>query len=55
MQDGWSGEQTSERKNERKNRKLAESTLQHGDEWRSNDAIMARADHDDVLCVGIAA
>jgi hypothetical protein len=49
-----------ERKNERKNRKTTESTLQHHDEWRSDVAIagvgtVTYADHDDVLEVGVAA
>jgi hypothetical protein len=43
-----------------KKRKIAESTLQRHDEWRSDDAIagvgtMAHADHDCVLDVGVAA
>jgi hypothetical protein len=49
-----------ERKNERKNRKTAESTLHH-DEWcGSEDVIaevgtMAHVDHDNVLDVGVTA
>jgi hypothetical protein len=61
---GWGGEQTSEKKRrkERKNRRLAESTLQHDEESTGDDAIagdtvrtMARVDHDDVIVVGVAA
>jgi hypothetical protein len=48
------------RRKTRKNRKIAESTLQHHEEWRSEGAIagvctMAHADHDDVLDASIAA
>jgi hypothetical protein len=50
----------SERKNERRNKKIAESALQHDEECSVEDAIaavstMAHADHDDMLCVGVAA
>jgi hypothetical protein len=39
VQDQWSGEQLKERKNERKNRKIAESTLERDEECSSEDAI----------------
>jgi hypothetical protein len=58
---GWMEcEQMRERKNDRKNRKIAESTLQQNEEWRSEDNIAgvdttAPDEHDDMLCVGIAA
>jgi hypothetical protein len=47
-------------KNERKNRKIAESTLQHREGCSSDDAIagvdmMVYVDRDDVLDVGVAA
>jgi hypothetical protein len=50
----------SERKDERRTRKIAESTLQRDERSTSEDAIagvgaMAHADHDDVLGVGVAA
>jgi hypothetical protein len=48
----------NEKKNERKSRKIAESTLQHDEECSVDDAIAdvgatTHVDHDDVLCVGI--
>jgi hypothetical protein len=60
VQEWWSGEQKSTWKNERKNRKIAESTLQHDEECTSEDAIasvdtMSHVDHDDVIDVGVAA
>jgi hypothetical protein len=49
-----------EKKNERKNRKIVEPTLQHHEECSSEDAIagigtMAHVDHDHVIGIGVAA
>jgi hypothetical protein len=60
MQKWWNGEQKIERKNGRKMRKIAESTLQHDEECSSEDAIAGgdtttHADHDDVLGVCVDA
>jgi hypothetical protein len=57
MQNGLRGEQRSA---EKKNRKLAESTLQRDKERNNDDDIagidtMAHADHADVLGVGVVA